>query len=53
VVNSYEELKDINENLLKKKYFLFVQNFSNKSIWADYWINQIKESSKKIKILNK
>jgi hypothetical protein len=53
VVNSYEELKDINENLLKKKYFLLAQNFSNKSIWADYWINQIKESSKKIKILNK
>jgi hypothetical protein len=53
VVNSYEELKNINENLLKEKYSNLSQNFSNKSIWADYWTNQIKESFKKIKSLNK
>lgn len=53
VVNSYEDLKDVNENLLKKKYFHYAQNFSCEVIWADYWINQIKKSSKKIKILYK
>jgi len=51
LVDSYEELKNVDEDELKKKYLNFIPSFNNKAIWADYWINQIKKLSQKAKNL--
>lgn len=47
LVDSYKELKNVDENKLKKKYLNFISSFNNKVIWADYWINQIQKLSDK------
>ena len=51
LIDSYEELKNVDEDELKKKYLNFVPSFNNKAIWADYWINQIQKLSDKAKNL--
>jgi hypothetical protein len=51
LVDSYEELKNVDEDELKKKYLNFISSFNNKAIWADYWINQIQKLSDKAKNL--
>jgi len=53
IVNSYEELKTMNEISLKEKYMTFVPNLNNPAIWADYWINEIKKSSETAKKIEK
>jgi len=51
LVDSYKELKNVDENKLKKKYLNFISSFNNKVIWADYWVNQIQKLSYKSKNL--
>jgi len=47
LVDSYKELKNVDENKLKKKNLNFISSFNNKVIRADYWINQIQKLSDK------
>ena len=48
VIDSYDELNGLDENLLRNKYESLVDRFDSPAIWADYWITRIQESSIKI-----
>jgi hypothetical protein len=45
IVESYEEICQLNEQDLNLIYQDFKPKFSNATIWASYWIKRIKDSS--------
>jgi hypothetical protein len=52
IVDSYEELAEISEGELREKYDSLKAGFSNQSIWAKYWINDIQSISKLLRMQN-
>jgi hypothetical protein len=42
VVDSFEELRDLNEDQLRKKYYELSPKFGSEAMWASYWITRIK-----------
>jgi hypothetical protein len=49
IVNSYEELKVMNEKQLEEKYLSLLPKFNSKALLAEYWIEKIKKSANKVK----
>jgi hypothetical protein len=48
VVDSYEEIQDMDETSLKIKYDEYKEKFDSEIIWAGFWIRRLKNASKEI-----
>lgn len=49
VIDSFEDIDNLDEAFLMAKYNDFKEKFNGDAIWADYWIRLIRETSDSIK----
>ena len=45
VVDSFNELRDLSEDQLRKKYYELSPKFGSEAMWASYWITRIKAAT--------